>query len=212
MQAELLLSWLVAAVVLSVNPLYGGVKFQYLVFPPLALLAARGLVELHTRLAPMQRLARSRAAVSGLVAMLCLNSIVLRMKDIPDTADDPMIFRSSAELTALKWLDGQPDGVVFSSDRVGNCIPWLSGKLVFVGHWFLSPARDAKLLNVRGFFSPLIPIATKAAILKASRARYVYVGPDEAPGGFDPSGLPLVPIYQAEGRTIFEVRASAAPL
>ena len=107
----------------------------------------------------------------------------------------------------MKWLDRRPDGIVLSSQRAGNRIPWLAGKVVYVGHWFLTPDLDTKLMRARMFFSPRAPLPARSAILRESRARYVYVGPDEAPEGFDPSGLPLTRIYQAGQHAIYEVRA-----
>ncbi|HXI04296.1 MAG TPA: hypothetical protein VNI57_14085, partial [Candidatus Saccharimonadales bacterium] len=43
---HLVLSWLAAAVILSVNPLFSGVKYQFMVHLPLAVLSAHGIVEL----------------------------------------------------------------------------------------------------------------------------------------------------------------------
>ena len=207
LQGELLLSWLAAAVILSVNPFYAGVKFQYLVFPPLAVLAMRGLLELHARSALVRRLATSRAAVAGLAAVLCLNAMLIPIKDLADTPKDATIFATSGELAAMKWLDGQPDGVVLCAHRAGNRIPWLSGKAVFVGHWFLTPDRDAKQKKARMFFSQRVPLPARLAVLQESRARYVYVGPDEGSGGFAPAGLPLNRMYQSGQYTIYQVSA-----
>ena len=207
LHADVVLAWLAAALLLSINPLSSGVKFQYLVFPPLALLAARGLLELYTHLPWARRLAGSRAAMMGLVGALGLNSLLIPVKDLPQTPRESKIFMSSDELTAMRWLDRQPDGIVLSTQRAGNRIPWLAGKVVFVGHWFLTLDHDAKLARAKLFFSPRVPLSTRFAILQESRARYVYVGPDEAPEGFDPSGLPLTKIYQAGQHAIYEVRA-----
>ena len=105
----------------------------------------------------------------------------------------------------MKWLDRQPDGVVLSSQRAGNRIPWLAGKVVFLGHWFLTPDHDTKQLKARMFFSQRVPLSTRTTILQESRARYVYVGPEEVSEGFDTSGLPLNKIYQAGQHAIYEV-------
>ena len=205
LHTDLLFSWLAAAIILSINPLYAGVKFQYLVFPPLALLATRGLLELYAGLPLARQLAGSRAAMMGLAGALCLNSLVIPIKDFSSTPLDSKIFMTSEELTTMKWLDRQPDGVVLSSKRAGNRIPWLASKVVFVGHWFLTPDHDAKLSKARMFFSHQVPLPTRAAILQESRARYVYVSPDEAPEGFDSTGLPLTRIYQAGQHAIYRV-------
>jgi hypothetical protein len=206
LHADLLLSWLAAAIILSINPLYAGVKFQFLVFPPLALLATRGLLELHAGLPLARKLASSRAAVMSFAGMLCLNSLFIPIKDFSATPDDTNIFMTSEELTTMRWLGRQPDGIVLSTKRAGNRIPWLAGKVVFVGHWFLTLDHDAKLMKAKMFFSSQVPLPTRLAILQESRARYVYVSPDEAPEGFDPSGLPLTKIYEAGQHAIYEVR------
>ncbi len=211
LHVDVLLAWLAAAVVLSINPLSAGVKFQYLVFSPLALLAARGLLELHAELAWARKLAGSRAAMMGLAGALSLNALLIPIKDFAKTPRDANIFTTTEELAAMRWLDRQPDGIVLSLQHAGNRIPWLAGKVVYVGHWFLTPDLDAKLMRARMFFSPGVPQSTRTAILRESRARYVYVGPDEAPEGFDPSGLPLTKIYQAGQHAIYEVRAPDGP-
>jgi len=207
LQVDLLFSWLAAAFILSINPLYAGVKFQYLVFPPLALLAMRGLLELHANLPLARKLASSRATMTGLAGALCLNSLLIPIKDFSFTPHASNIFASAEDLAAMKWLDGQPDGIVLSPLRAGGRIPWLAGKVVFVGHWFLTPDYDAKLAKAKMFFSQWVPLRTRAAILQESRARYVYFCPDEVPEGFDASGLPLTRIYQAGQHAIYEVRA-----
>jgi hypothetical protein len=170
LQTDVLFAWLAAALILSINPLYAGVKFQFLVFPPLALLAMRGLLELHATLPWARSLAKSRAAMLGLAAALGLNSLLIPIKDFAATPREPTIYTNADELAAMKWLDGQPDGVVLSLQRTGNRIPWLAGKTVFLGHWFLTPDQEDKLMKARMFFFPRTPLPTRSSVLQQSRA------------------------------------------
>jgi hypothetical protein len=202
---DLLLAWLVAAFVLSVNPFYAGVKFQYLVFPPLALLAGIGLLRLWDGSGRARRLLavpRVRVAL-GLLLFLNAPIALARRPATPDTI--PGLYMNGAEIDAMRWLGDQPQGVVMSAFWSGARLPWLAGKKVYLGHWFLTPSANRKAQDMLRFFSPRAPTPAKRSILEQSRIRYVYVGPLERNlGSVDPD-LPLTKIYDERGVQIYRV-------
>ncbi len=210
--SDLVLSWLAAAFFLSINPLYAGVKFQYLVFPPLAILAALGFFHLMDRHEPFRRALSSTRIQVACAMLLFLDAPVILVKEMPYTRSEADIFMPAAELEAMRWLENEPDGTVLSGIWAGNRIPWLSGKKVHVGHWFMSPEYRERKMHILALLAPEVPIADKLGILADSRARYVYVGThEEARGAIDPA-LPLRGLYDKAGVRIYEVEpALTAP-
>lgn len=204
LKSDLVLSWLSAAFILSVNPLFAGVKFQYLLFPPLAILAARGVFFLLEASEAARRTAASKPAIAVVALLLFLNAPVSLVKDMSAARIDHEIYMSSDEIEAMKWLQGEPDGLVLSSYRAGNRIPWLARKKVYIGHWFMTLGLNEKSQELAYFFSPQVPTPFKRELLRRSGARYVYVEPGQTPD-LDHPGLPLTRVYSAGGYTIYQV-------
>jgi hypothetical protein len=201
---DILLAWLIASTILSLNPFLAGVKFQYLVHLPLALFAAHGLLELKYRSPYVKRLLKGVGALMiGL--LLFLNSALLIVKDFPSTRTDANIFISQAEFGAMKFLKDQAPGNVLSSVFAGNRIAWLAGKKVYIGHWFLTIDQDKKLTEVQAFFGPRLSVDQKREWLANRQIRYIYYGPIERSVGSVDPGLGLATIYDQNGVTIFAV-------
>ena len=202
---DVTLAWALAALFLSTNPLFAGVKFQYLLFPPLVLLAARGFYEL---VDTSRWFARHVAAGPGLAALgaaLCLNAPVLLVKDLPQTASSKEIYMPQGEVRAMEWLKAQPDGLVLCAYWSGNRLPMLSGKTVFAGHWFMTADMNQKNRLVAMLFSDQVPLEAKNDLLQRTGARYIYAGSAEASLGSLDAGLPLRRIYDQDGVVIYEV-------
>ena len=206
--SDLVLAWGAAAFSLSVNRFYAGVKFQYLLFPPLLILACRGLFHLIDSSAPFASFTRSAAGCTILGLALCLNTPVSLVKDLAAAKESPEMFMSAAEIEAMQWLDRQPDGVVLSSYWSGNRLPWLSGKKSYIGHWFMTLNMKEKNRQVARFFAPEAPVSAKWEILQLSGARYVYYGPAEVAAGEVHPGLELARIYNKDGISIYETHVA----
>jgi hypothetical protein len=204
-RSDWIIAWLSAAIMLSTNRLYAGVKFQYLVFPPLVVLAVRGAIALHETSPFVQRLLSTRGRTALVGAALCLNAPLCLVKDLPAAGADKDIYMSAGEVEAMRWLGRQPDGVVLSSYHDGNRIPWLSGRRVYIGHWFMTLRLDSKKREVNALFAPDVPPTIKTQILVGSGASYLYLGPEAAPAGFDDSELPLRRLYDAGGCRIYAI-------
>lgn len=201
---DIMIAWLTSSVLLSVNPFFSGVKFQYLVHLPLALFAAYGVVELRRRFEYARTLSTGVGALV-LGALLFLNTPLILVKDLPSTSDNPLIYVSTAEIDAMKFLNSQPPGNVLCGAKAGNRIPWLAAKKVYVGHWFLTIKHIEKQAEIAAFFDPRVHADQKRAWLYEHGIRYVYYGPDErAMGGVDP-GLRLRTVYENGRVTIYAV-------
>lgn len=206
---DLLFAWLAASFFLSVNPLEGGAKYQYLMFPPISLLAVRGMGHLTQHSPGVRRLLSARSAVVLFALPLFLNAPVSLVKDMHAVRTDPDIYASRGEIDAMKWLAGQPDGAVLSSYRTGHLIPWLAGKKVYIGHWFMTLDLSEKAANVSYFFRPEVPTAMKKEFLRKTGTTYVFFGPNEAAmGSMDPA-LSLEKVYDADAVRIFRVPPSS---
>jgi hypothetical protein len=201
---DVLIAWLAASTILSLNPFLSGVKFQYLVHLPLALFATNGFLELRRRSEYVRYFLKG---AGGLVfgTFLFLNSGLLVFKDFPSTTSDSSIFISAAEMDAMKFLKQQPPGNVLSSATAGNRIPWLAAKKVYVGHWFLTVDPDRKLSEAAAFFGPQLSVDQKKSWLASRQIRYVYYGPVERSAGTVDPSLGLSTIYEQNGVTIYAV-------
>ena len=201
---DILLAWLTASTILSLNPFLAGVKFQYLVHLPLAFFAAHGLVELRCRSPYVKNLLQGVGALL-IGALLFLNSALVIVKDFPSTALDANIFTSANEIAAMTFLKEQAPGNVLSSVSAGNRIAWLSAKKVYVGHWFLTIDQDRKVSEVQAFFGPHFSAEQKRWWLATRQIRYVYYGPVERSAGAVDPELGLTTIYDQNGVTIYGV-------
>jgi len=201
---DILIAWMIASTVLSLNPFLAGVKFQYLVHLPLAFFAAHGLLELRRRsLYVKQVLTGMGALLIG--TLLSLNSALLIVKDFPSTLTDTNIFISQGELGAMRFLKEQPPGNVLSSASAGNRIAWVAAKNVYVGHWFLTIGQDKKLSEVQAFFGPRLSVDQKRDWLASRQIRYIYYGPLESSVGSVDPALGVTKIYDLNGVAIYTV-------
>ena len=201
---DILLAWLTAAIILSVNPFLAGVKFQYLVHLPLAFFATHGLLELRCR-SPYVKNALKGVGALLIGALLFVNSLVIVLKIFPTTARDPNIFLPATEISAMTFLKQQAPGNVLSSHWAGNRIAWLGAKKVYVGHWFLTIDQDKKISEVQAFFGPELSVEQKRAWLATREIRYVYYGRVERGAGTVDPALGLTSIYDQNGVTIYAV-------
>jgi len=197
-----LLAWASAAFVLSVNPWWAGSKHQFMLFPPLAIFAAHGLAELRAR-SRLALKASSGWAGALLGSLIFLNAPLSLLREMPKTATVNECYVTKSDYEAMKFLDTQPQGTVLASPKIGNIIPWLSGKRVYVGHWLLTSNAGTKQKQILGFFDASVPAENKQAFLVSNDIRYVYYGPTEAGlGAIDP-GLSLALVYDAGGVRIY---------
>jgi len=147
---------------------------------------------------------RGRASLV-LAVLLFGHSAWTIARSTAQTSIAPYLYISEAELAALRFLDAQPRGLTLSAPVSGNAIPWLAGKPVVAGHWFLTPNIDEKVETIVRFFDPEASPAWKRSVLSQLGVRYVYAGPVESQlGDIDPR-LGLLRIYDAGGVRIFSV-------
>jgi hypothetical protein len=196
---HLLAAWIGAAFLLAVNPVAAAVKFQYLLHLPIALLAAAG----------WQHLRRSQRArripLLILVTALFLHAPWRVVAELANGIGDPSAFISAEELEAMTFLDAQPPANVLCAYESGNRIGWISGKRVYVGHWFMTLDLERKRGEVSAFFDPAASLERKRTFLRANDVRYVYFGPGERSAGRVDPALHLQSIYRNPKVTIYRV-------
>jgi len=199
-----LFAWMLSSFILATNPIFSGVKYQYLLHLPLAIFAAHGLIELRRRSEQARSLSRGTGAVV-LGAILFVNAPLTIFKDFGKTASESDIYYSEPELEAARFLLAQPAGTILSSFQSGTILPWLSGHKVYEGHFLLTVDMNAKYGEFGAFLDPKIPTAGKRTFLRTNDIRYVLYGPTERQiGSLDPA-IGLESIYDKGGVAIYRV-------
>lgn len=177
---------------------------------PLALLAAVGLLA-RLRGKPMLRL--------GYVLLVGLSNWLLIAGSLgPIRQRTEPIFRSGAEVAALRWLNrhASPEETVLASFQVGNVVPVYTDLRVFAGHGPETLYSAQKGVALTRFFEPETDDEWRQNLLTEYGIDYVFYGPHElALGTWEPAHTPyLFSVYDEAGYVIFRVladRASVAP-
>jgi hypothetical protein len=186
---------------------------------PLAILAALGLTRYvlpaWRRTALVRWLIRfPRYSVRGLgrwaitlilLAMVPTNILILGSGSLAILARAAPIFRNGGEVQALDWLAARAtyNDVVLSSYSTGNYIPARVGARVYLGLGTETVRIEEKRALVVRFFDASTPNEWRAQLLRDEHITYVFAGPDDS---FSPSSTnSLLPVYQIEGYTIYQV-------
>lgn len=186
---------------------------------PLAILAAIGivrfvlpawrrtrLVKWLTRFPRYSKRGLSRWAIALIVlATVPTNVLLLASGGLAALSRAAPIFRDGGEVRALDWLAARVayDDVVLSSYSTGNYIPARAGARVFIGLGTETVNVEHKRILTQRFFDPSTPDDWRAQFLHDWRITYVLAGPGAS---FSPGRTDLLlPVYQAEGYTIYQV-------
>jgi hypothetical protein len=202
------LAWVLAVPFLVYLPFNLQRRMTAVAQVPLALLAARGLLDWLGR-RRQTRQAR-RWAPAAYVAVASLSNLLLVAGSLGPIGQRAMpIYRSGGETTALAWLDAhsRPDETVLASMPVGNVIPAWTDLRVFVGHGPETLHSVEKQADVERFFQPETPDAWRQALLRDFRIKYIFYGLQEHNlGDWNPmTATYLAPIFAEQGYTIFRV-------
>lgn len=200
-----LLIWLGTALLLTVNPMITGAKFQVAMAVPLMILEAAGLFAIVDRLARTPGTRRlAIPATAMFIAIASANSAASLVIDVAPPAARAATRTSASHLRQLGQLAVLPDGGVLCDPMDAVLVPWKAGKPVFVGHWFLSTRYMEKADLVRWFYSGTGTAEQLAGFLNAAGIRWVLYGPREKTYGPMPSLNGLSLRSDADGRQIWE--------
>ena len=204
-RCDVLAAFMLAALMLSINPWIAACKFQFLLFPPLVVTGAVGLFALSDRYRIVHRLTSTVWGVALLVPIFGLDAPAAILKSVRPNLYSDEQFMPRADIDAMRFMQTLPPGIIFSSVQSGNLLPWFSSHRVFVGHWFLTINCDKKADQANRFFHLVVSVAEKQELLRGSRARYVYYGRYEQRQGTVDSRLHLHQLYDRKGIQIYEV-------
>lgn len=113
----------------------------------------------------------------------------------------PPLYLPAADLDAVRWLGANlpADAVVLCLPFVGNYVPGLTGRTVYLGHWAETIGFEQKLRDYQSFVRDPRKPAEKLAFLRAKGITHVFVGSYEqaAAGGRWPVPAGLERIYPA---------------
>lgn len=194
------LAWVLVVPIMLYLPLGIERRMAAAVQVPLALLAAIGLLDC-LRSRPRLRL--------GYIALVSLSNWLLIAGSLGSIRQrtEP-IFRSSAEVAALRWLNrhASPEETVLASYQVGNVVPVYTDLRVFAGHGPETLCGAEKHAALARFFAPETSDEWRRELLLEFGIDYVFYGPHEqALGSWNPAHSSyLVPIYETEGFGIFQ--------
>ncbi|HIE53044.1 MAG TPA: hypothetical protein EYP85_14935 [Armatimonadetes bacterium] len=93
----------------------------------------------------------------------------------------PPFYLSREVYEGLLWLreNTSPEAVVLCTPLVGNYIPPVAGRRVFVGHWAETIGLAAKLGLMLDFFGRKQEAAEKMRFLRDYGLTHIFLGPDE---------------------------------
>jgi hypothetical protein len=182
-----------------------GVKYLYLLFPFLALLAGPVLVLLSHSVAQRVPRISPRAAWAGLLVLCCLSAPFVTQARVDEVTQEAKHYLSPFENAGLDFLSTQGSGVVLSDMKIGSMISWTSPQRPLVAHGFLTIHIKDKLLDVESFFDPDASTSGKEGILTKYQITHVFYGPNEAKLGTVSPHLPLTPIFQKGDVTVYRV-------
>ncbi len=158
------ISWLLAALVLTLNPWILAARFQFATHLPLCLLATLGLPSF---------LGRYRLLAIILVTTLFLSFPFVLTKAL-EARFSPVHFVSDGEVAAARRLDQLAPGNLLSSYWPSSRFAWLSrGKYVYLGQTFLTPNWRERSAEVDRFFRTR-GSGYKRWLLQKGRIDYVY--------------------------------------
>ncbi|MFH1809279.1 MAG: hypothetical protein ABIJ09_11080 [Pseudomonadota bacterium] len=170
------LVWCLVAMALSNMWFLPGVKFQFLVFLPLGLLATQGLRVVVGRWPWLATGERRHVLALGLALGIAGGPLPDALRGIIP-APGMRIHVSQPQLDLLAALQQLPDGGVLAPPAAAILVPWKASKPVFDGHWFLSPHHERNLDDLRRFYQADTPVAWKVEFLARAHVRYLLEDP-----------------------------------
>ncbi|MEP7293472.1 MAG: hypothetical protein ABI835_16930 [Chloroflexota bacterium] len=213
-RSALIVGWVLIVPILVYLPINVQRRMSEAVIVPLAILAAAGLRLLAKRRVP--RLVRG-----ALVTITLLTSALLLLGGTLAAATPaPPLFRPSAEIAALNWLNqhSQPGEIVLSAVETGNVIPAWTHLRTYMGHGPETINWQFKTNRLEYFYSDRMSAAERADFFAhpcaltfacAGTVRYVIFGPLEralAPDDTPAWASGLTQVYNADGYRIYETR------
>lgn len=172
---------------------------------PLALLAARAILGLGSRVAP--RFARWLPALFVL-ATLPTNVYLLGWRMLDMHRANAPYFLSRGDVAALTWLNDRSleKAVVLSSQDVGQFVPALTGHRTVLGHRRQTLHFFEKQSAVQHFFDADTSTNERHDLLRTYDVRYIIYGPEERVlGTFQPSADPtLKPVFTAPEVVVYQ--------
>lgn len=185
---------------------------------PLAILAALGLVRFVLpawrrtwlvrwliRFPRYSRRGLTRWAIAfTLLIMTPTYVLLLGSGSVAVAARAAPIFRPGGEVRALDWLAQRAtyEDVVLSSYELGNYVPARVGARVFIGLGTETARIEHKRALMKRFFDPTTSDDWRTQFLQEYGITYVLAGPKDT---FAPRGGRVLPVYDAEGFTIYQV-------
>jgi hypothetical protein len=174
---------------------------------PLALLATQGLRRTAFRRILLRRRFRKLTPSRPRSNLFLSYRHQVRVLEAPT-------YLPSTQLAAMDWMNRQVsrDALVLASYATGNYVPRMSGQRVFIGEDMLTNDMEARMRDIRLFYSAEWDDSKRIGLLSRFGIGYVYYGPDERKlGSYDPDGAAfLTRVYDDGGIKIFEVKGAAA--
>lgn len=220
-RAHLIMLWAAVCFACTYLPVSFGRKMIEGVQLPLSILAAAGLVALIGALPSRV----SRLVIGGgLIALLCFSSAQFVGWCLARAGDNnasrervftPPVYINVPEADALRFLStssADRDRALLCMPYLGNYVPGLCNRVVFIGHWDETLYGSRKLREAVRFYQGKMPRADALKWLRDNRIGLIYTGSYERKiRGGGKTGLTappfsgLIPVYRGEGVRIDRV-------
>lgn len=206
---KLLIVWVVVTGIALYLPLNFQRRLIEGVHLPLSILSGYGLLFLSKKLKRSQQ----NLAHTIILVILAITSVFMTAYDFKminqDSSDSYYYYLHSGEMKALNWLKehSQEDDVILSSSYLGNLIPGLIDRPVYLGHRVQTIDWDQKSQNLDNFVRNYSH-DYNAQFLSSNHLKYVFLGRGDIllRNGFNPDNYPeLKQIYNQAGVLIYQV-------
>ncbi len=145
-----------------------------------------------------------------LVLSLPTNLIVLLAARHGIQTQDPQLYMSWEEGTALEWIraNTDPEALVLAGPELGLFIPGQTGRRVIYGHPFETVNADQARAKVLVFFEGNLDPTQAAGFLSEEGVDYIFYGPRERDLGALPVGQGWDQVYREGEVEIYAVSAA----
>ena len=206
--------WMVVFGLLILAPgeilyLFGG-KIHSIIWVPISILAAEGLMELNTRIKISNRkLLALIFAISLPTVFLITAYSQTQPRYSIDNPEQCCFYYSIDETEAFLFLSNQPRGVVMASIETGTWLPANTGQKTLLHIYpenFVSDF-DEKMSDYTEFYSPGTGSVERLGIIDKYGVQYVFLGPSEKELGLEELDETfLAKVFESELVSVYKVR------
>ena len=172
--------WVAVSVILMYLPFLERFqrKFSEGLHIPIAILASLGIIWWVNYLGESRR--KTKILLSGLIVLyLSLTNFKVVYRDLRlFKTGERMYYMNQTELSAVRWLkyNSPPDSVILAANQMGNIIPGISGRTVYIGYNTITSHYDQKYETLKKMLQrPDLKPAMFSSFLRTNGIDYILI-------------------------------------